>query len=82
MKFAGRYIYQCSSFSRFSGVRIGRDVGLDSEVCFHRQLDNGEDDARLHAGGSNDGHYIRPLHQVERTFKQLQETIQRESCNT
>ena len=34
------------------GIRLGSDAGVDDQVCLYRQLDDGEDDARLYAGSS------------------------------
>ena len=37
---------------RLRGIRLGSDAGVDDQVCLYRQLDDGEDDARLYAGSS------------------------------
>lgn len=37
---------------RLRGIRLGGDAGVDDQVCLYRQLDDGEDDARLYAGSS------------------------------
>lgn len=31
---------------------VSEDVEVDDQVCLYRQLDDGEDDARLYAGSS------------------------------